>query len=289
MPVRRYYANKKRMGAKRTVQKRRKYKSVANLKLARTVKELVQRNISANIENKSVITFQKPTPLPGAIFGEVVQANTPDTFPLFPPISPGNKSHQRLGQKIRPVSMIVSGYVWLNPSLSTQGNDGVNTSGVNVRLIFCTVKAKRSYVALEQEDTTTQADGYTTAATNLLEANGVEASFDGTLQRALAFRINHKRITTHSVKYLSLRRDFAPSVSVPTAGGNLQASKRAFSVRIPVPRNINYSNDLITTPANFAPILMAGYNFDSGAPTAGQPLGAGPLLTFSTRIVYEDA
>ncbi len=287
MPARFY--RRKASNAKKTIQKRRRYKSVAGLKLASTVKKLVQRNISANIENKSVITFQKPTQLAGQIFGEVQPGNTPDTFPLFPPISPGNKSHQRVGQKIRPISMVVSGYVWLNPSLSTQGTDGVNTTGMNVRLYFCSVKAKRSYVALEQEDTTTQADGYTTVATNLLTANGVEASFDGTLQRAIAFKTNHKRITVHSMKYLHLSRDFAPSVSVPTAGGNLQASKRSFSVRIPLPKSINYSNDLIVTPANFAPILMAGYNFDSGLPTAGQPLGAGPQITFSTRFVYEDA
>lgn len=289
MAYRRYYPKRKMAGARPFIQKRRNYKSVAGKKLSATVKKLVQRNISANIENKSVITFQKPTPLIGAIRGQVDPTLSPDTFPLFPPISPGNKSHQRVGQKLRPKSMVVSGYVWLNPSLSTQGTDGLNTTGVNVRLIFCTVKAKRSYVALEQEDTTTNADGYTTAATNLLTANGVEAQFDGTLQRAMAFKINHKRITTHSVKYLHLHRDFSPSVSVPTAGGQLAASKRAFSVRIPLPKSINYSNDQIITPANFAPILMAGYNFDSGAPTAGQPLGAGPLLTYSTNFIYEDA
>jgi len=276
-------------GATKVVQKRRRYKSVANKKLATVVKKLVQRNISKNIENKSVITFQKPTALIGEIRGQVDLSLSPDTFPLFPPIAPGNKSHQRVGQKLRPKSMVVSGYVWLNPTLSTQGNDGLNTSGINVRLIFCTVKAKRSYVALENEDVSTNADGYTTAATNLLTANGQEASFDGSLQRAMAFKINHKRITTHAVRYLHLSRDFAPSVSVPTAGGNLRAVKRAFSVRIPCPTAINYSNDSITTPANFAPILMAGYNFDSGAPTASTPLGAGPLLTFSTRFIYEDA
>lgn len=283
----RKYSKYQRAKFEKSIAKKRK--GFGTKKLASTVKKLVQRNISANIENKSVITFQKPTPLIGEIRGQTDPALSPDTFPLFPPISPGNKSHQRVGQKIRPKSMVVSGYVWLNPSLSTQGNDGLNTTGVNVRLYFCSVKAKRSYVALEQEDTTTQADGYTTVATNLLTANGVEASFDGTLQRAIAFKTNHKRITTHATKYLHLRRDFAPSVSVPTAGGNLQASKRAFSVRIPLPKSVYYSNDLIVTPANFAPILMAGYNFDSGAPTAGQPLGAGPLITFSTCFVYEDA
>lgn len=289
MPYRKASYRMRTRKTRSVIQKRRRYPSVANKRLSSTVKQLVQRNISANLENKSIISFQKPTPLIGSIRGNVDPTTSPDTFALLPAIVPGNKSHQRVGQSIRPIAMVVSGYVWLNPTLSTQGNDGLNTTGVNVRLIFCTVKGKRSYVALEAEDPTTNADGYKTAATNLVTANGIEAQFDGSLERAIAFKINHKRITTHSVKYLSLKRDFSPSVSVPTAGGNLQASKRSFSVRIPVPKKMNFSSDLIQSPSNFAPILMAGYNFDSGAPTASAPLGAGPLLTYSTRFVYEDA
>lgn len=273
----------------KTVQKRRRRVNVGGKKLATSVKKLVQRSISANLENKSIITYQEPTPLSGGIRGQVDQTLSPDTFPLFPPIAPGNKSHQRVGQKIRPISMIVSGYVWLNPTLDTQGNAGLNTTGVNVRLIFCSVKGKRSYTALDQTDPTTNADGYQTVAQNLLTANGLESKFDGTLERALSFRLNHKRITTHSVKYLSLKRDWSPSVSVPTAGGALQAVKRPFSVRIPVPKNIFYASDTTQIPSQFAPILMAGYNYDSGVPTANTPQGSGPLITFTTRIVYEDA
>lgn len=290
MPYRRYNKRSSRMGPKPTIRKRKARVSIAGKKLSSTVKALVQRNISKNIENKSVITFSKLIGIPGPIVGETIIGaglNT-DTFPIFPEINPGNKSHQRVGQKVRPMSLWCSGYVWLDPSQDTQGQGGVNNSGVNVRLYMLSSKAFKTYNALEASQAPAT-NGYGLIANNLVTANGTEGSFDGSTERAIAFKTNTKRVTVHGIRNLHMRRDFAPSVSVPTSGGNLQPVKRPFAFKIAFPKQLIYSSDTSLLPSNFAPFLMAGYTYDNGVvPTAGT-VAAGPKITFTTKVVYEDA
>jgi len=290
MAYRRYNRRSTRMGVKPVIRKRKARVSVASKKLSSVVKALVQRNISKNIENKSVITYSKLIGIPGPIVGETIigQGLNTDTYPIFPIVQPGNKSHQRVGQKFRPMSLWCSGYVWLDPSLDTQGQGGVNNSGVNVRIYMCSSKAFKTYNALEASQAATS-NGYGLIASTLVTANGQEASFDGSVQRAIAFKTNTKRVTCHGVRNLHLRRDFAPSVSVPTAGGNLQPVKRSFAFKIACPKQIMYSSDTAVSPSNFAPFLMAGYTYDNGVVPSASPTAAGPQITFTTKLVFEDA
>jgi hypothetical protein len=280
----------RKSGTRSVIQKRRRYKSVAGKKLATTVRKLVQRNISKNIENKSIITYSKLIGIPGPIVGETVVGSglNTDTFPILPVLNPGNKSHQRVGQKIRPMSLWCSGYVWLDPSLDTQGQGGVNNSGVNVRLYMLSSKAFKTYNALEASQSGS-INGYGLIANNLVMANGTEGNFDGSLERSMAFKTNTKRVTVHGIRNLHMRRDFAPSVSVPTSGGNLQPVKRTFAFKIAIPKQLTYSSDTAVLPSNFAPFLMAGYTYDNGVVPSASPTAAGPKITFTTKLVYEDA
>lgn len=289
MAYRRYFP-KRKTGTRSVVQKRRNYKSVAGKKLATTVRKLVQRQIRKNIENKSITTYSKLIGIPGPIIGESIIGSglNTDTFPILPEIDPGNKSHQRIGQKIRPTSLWCSGYVWLDPSQDTQGQGGVNNSGVNVRLYMLSAKAFKTYNALNASQTSL-IDGYGLIANNLVQSNGAETKFDGSIEKAIAFKTNTKRVTVHGIRNLHMKRDFAPSVSVPTSGGNLQPVKRTFAFKIPFPKQITYSSDTTVLPSNFAPFLMAGYYYDNGVIPSPSPTNAGPQITFTTKLVYEDA
>lgn len=288
---------------------KRAKKPAAGLKLSKPMKNLVLKEINKGREKKVIdllIGTDQVTPAPGeyqsfngAIRGETEpsQPGGADMWAVFPKIPQPDPTAtapsgaiERDGLVIKPLSLVISGKLWLDPYLGeTSGELNSNFTSFTVRLFLFSSKKRNDYDALAALNPGTTVNGYKDIALKLLLNNGNTNSFDGTFNRAQSLRMNTDEITVHSMRNIVMTKEQLIFPQQTSPSGNQKACFKSFSFKCPLPKNINYATNKDVTPEAFAPVLAAGYSFNNGTGplTAFGP--SGPKIYWHSRFVYTDA
>lgn len=260
----------------RPVTRKTRAKTKATVALIRAVAKKV---VGDQLENKYETRLSQTSGYP-RIYDCQITSN--DIYPLMPAISQGVASNERTGDKIRPKKMRV------DFTLTTNNAD---TSSLNaqVRLLVLTDKTIKNSLELPPIVGTQPGSP---VGTELLQYGGVVAGYTALPSDDMA-RVNTERY--------SVIKDIHKELIKGAGTGPLPAnsfigtqtfvtglSTHKFSVIIPTPAVLKYSQATDTFPTNFAPFFVLGYVQPDG--------NAGPsnllqrvVLGYVVHFDYEDA
>jgi len=276
-----------------------------------TFKKKVQAVISANIEDKYATTLpgkatatNPGTPAssdPGdgiLCFAAVVNnASISTVYPLMPPITQGLDNSQRIGDKIRPKSLVVKFQIGLNG----QALNAVGASqNVYARLLCLSDKSLKHVPDLITNPAL--ASTGTPVETQLLElGNGLTSGIGLGGPIEFSYRINRKRYTVHHDRLIKLQKGTGETnqptgLVYGTMVYNSSLMTHMVTLRIPCPKTLLYpestaggANDYY--PTNFAPFFcMALMTMDGQQNAAYQTnLDGSVKLNYVAHFDYEDA
>jgi len=281
----------------RKYQKKAKPKSKAPAKLSAPVTAAVKQIVRGDLENKYLTLFPGYVNAisPGLAWAAqgtgILQVPAVrnsalgiNIVPLLPPLSQGVQQNQRIGDKVRPVSLKVD---------FTVSFDGRN---VNSNVLACRLMCLKDKSIKTIKDLIFSATQPGTPVDQQLMdyGNGVNGGYNG-LPYDQHWRINTERYSVISDLKFELRKSFGQTPhatnSVPYAG-SLQFTDstmtRQFSVTVPTPQTLLYSNDLDLYPTNFAPFWCIGFSQPDGDGTVDY-LANAIMVNYTTHFVYEDA
>lgn len=270
-----------------------------NVKFTEAGKELVQEQINKNLTTKRVdlaIVGGRLTQFNSRISGFIDPA-TPggaDMWALLPaiaqPDTSGNPNFAitRSSNSIRPKSLIVKGYLWMDSHAVSTSSD---YTGLNVRLYIMSSKRRTSYEALSDVNTaTTPLDGFQQLANQLLTSNGSVVPYNGGIVAHNVYKTSRKIVTIHHKKDYHLKRKQVEYNSATGEVGAQDSVKVPFRFSIPVPKKCNYKDSKSIAPTDWAPILALGYCKDNGQPgNSGVNLPQEPFVFWSSHLSYTDA
>jgi len=259
-------------------------------KVSKSLRIAVEKIISRDTEDKyntnavGIMTQPGVLPLssqPGS-FGSPL-ANT--AYTLLPDIGQGTNYSQRLGDKIKPKSLVVDWVFSLAP---------LTVAGSSLPLMVRLLVLKDKEISGAQQVPTTPL-----STELLLLGNGsVGGAGIPSIQNILT-RVNRKRYTVITDKVMKLDKGSGSDPDPTNSSvGNLSDvsvnSVHRFRTRIPCPAALLYPTTAAIFPSNFAPfftVMWAQANGDLPAP--GDPLPAiyvDPVaVAFVAHFDYEDA
>lgn len=252
-------------------------KPASNMKaLVRTVAKKV---VAQSLEDKYETRLSQSTGYP-RLYDSVITSN--DIYALMPAISQGTASNERVGDRIRPKRMRV------DFTLAT--NNAENSSLlVNARLFVLEDKSIKATLDLAPIAGTQPGSPI---GTELLSYGGINQGYTGLPSDDMA-RVNRERYTViKDVKRELIKAvGQGPIVSNSYIGGQTFVTGQScykFSVVIPTPAVLKYSNALDTFPSNFAPFFVLGYSQPDGN-AAGSSLLQRVVLGYVCHLDFEDA
>lgn len=198
-----------------------------------------------------------------------------DFYRVLPHIAMGDASFQRVGDKVRPVSLAVRGHVAIN-------RDRIDdTRAIMVRILILQLKQCHSYP---------QAQAYWPSNyNNLLKQNdelGTEnIPFSGNANE-LYLPVNREMFDVLGERFIKLSQIAASGTAVEAAPVNSIAKN--FNIKIKrVPKTLMYSAAGQTEPTNFAPFMVFGYSYmDGHAPDTGAFTGL--EVNAQAHLYYKD-
>lgn len=197
-----------------------------------------------------------------------------DCYPIMPTIVQGTSSNQRIGDKIRPKSLVVQGYITSDGTLDTSMLQ-------RVRLFILEDKGIRNW----------QNSGSLTVGSDLLDFAGSKAQYSG-LPNHETIRLNTERYKKFVDKQYTLCKGEGLTPNVGGVGGSqvFVSGQQYYSFRfkIPTPAVLLYNSGSNLYPTNFAPFLCCGHSQPDGdiAPDVSVTKVA---MTYSAHLDYEDA
>lgn len=264
--------------------KRRNFTRVPAKKIPFSQKKALTRAVAIEVakgrENKYGAWVQRPTTIP-AIIGKNQVLNIQRVLPY---ISQGIGEYgNRVGNKINPKSMVISGWCTLDMTDETTDYDRVA-----VRIMVGFPKRYPLYEDAEQAVTAAPLDNWTY---KILDYGNGPGAFEGTLS---SFQAPHNvDVWTMKAerKFTLMRPRIWDSITATSDFARSTAgSFKFFKMKIPVPHQMEFGQATDIQPKNFAPTLLCGYTLLNGA-LPGDPTTAPKQVTISytTRLSYEDA
>lgn len=254
---------------------KKSYKPKSTKALIRAVAKKV---VDDALEDKYQSGGSGPTP---KYYNAAISANS-EIEPLLPPMQQGTNSGDRVGDKIKPKRLRVDVVVTTNGTY--------NSSQLNlVRLFFLQDKSIRNSVALK-DIALTQVG--TPIATQLLDSGGILSGFAGVPNQIMR-RVNRQRYTIFKDKILELISGTGQTPNGPNGYNGTQTFVSGqqcyrFSVVIPTPAVLKYSQAADNYPSNFAPFLAVGYVQPDGNATPDNLLQR-ITVNWISHLDYEDA
>lgn len=188
---------------------------------------------------------------------------TPDWVYPLPDIVPGTAETQRIGDRVKPRSLIVKLHVAFNSLIG-----GFQTIMVRVHVVKHKKFTSQAQLALNMP-----VDGQKL----LLDGNGAALPYDGTIQHT-QYGLNTDLWTGIKTLNFTLSKDN----TAPVQG----SAFREFTIRIPCPKTLVYSDSTQTLPENFCPAMALGFTAINGS--AGDP-SATPVMAYSQSfLTYTD-
>jgi len=242
-------------------------------KLTKTQRSQVKRIVNSNLERKFV------QELSAQIYNAQANVAANEMLPLIPQIGVGDASNQRHGQKIVPKRLVARFVVTFN----TTGQSGVaaNSADLFVRLWLLKSRALKDYDEIQALP----------APINFLD-NGQAGTqpFNGDEQD---YFLRPESEEWQTIKEFRFRLTKATGlinndIAQGYSEGNSNPTAREFSVVIPTPAVLQYTDETLPTyPTNFAPVWCIGYCRMDG--TVVNPLEYGLRVNYSTSLEYTDA
>jgi len=230
-----------------------------------SVMTLVKNLINKKSETKYV------TRLPENNVGHNSAISAGDIIPITPLVAQGTEDYQRLGDSIKPISMVVRGH------LSIRGGAAYTNKVLLARVMVLSAKSYKTDAAI--------VSNAAAIANSLLRPNyegGPYVIQFGGATSDLYQPVNADAYRVHYDKIIEI----APS----TADGGLEeqpASCKRWRAKIPLPATLNYDTTTAgDEPTNFAPFLCVGYAFADG--TSPDVLTTRLLSTNSCVLKYKD-
>jgi len=253
---------------------------VASRPTVALVKAVAKKVVSDSLEDKYQTRLNQTSGYP-----RLYDAGILNVSPLLPVINQGTESNERIGDKIRPKRMRVD--------FTLSANYAIPSSIIaNVRLIVMNDKAIKSTPDLLA---IAGVQPGTPIATELLQYASTLAGYTSTPTDDVA-RVNYERysVIKDIRKEVIKGAGLGPIVTNSFVGDQVFVSPQTvyrFSVTIPTPKVLKYSNATDLYPSNFAPFFVLGYT-DPNGNTGNTPdnwLTQRIALNFVTHLDYEDA
>jgi len=261
----------KRVARKGKAKRSGKPKVVASKAAKKAITAIVRQVNKKDAETKFII--QSPVSLGGSTLNTFTGFSSGITtsnecYKLIPTILQGSDSFQREGDAITPLSLTVKGRISLQDRLTASAD-------IIVHLYFLTCKAVKSLV--------TAGKALQVVPTSRLLDNGTgsKVAFDGTCYTSM-YPVNKEEFNV--IKHLKIRLSKSSGIHnfvglVPGSWDSIATTAppstyaRDFSVKIPLPAKLTYSNTDPTTqsndPSNYYPFMVAGWTFaDASGDTA---------------------
>lgn len=258
--------------SKRTVAK----KAVAKANKSNMVK-LIKSVVKTDVEDKKAYLVSNNSNL--TYFNSGINS-TADMLQIFPNITQGTDSNNRIGREVIAKRLSIKGYVRLDSN--TSFNDYA-LSQVVCRMMIVSLKSKPNY---------NDATSTSTPLGALLLKGGTTTNFTGVLSDINA-SINTDVWTVHSDRKFYLSQDAL--IQPSGAGATSQAIDTRNAIKffnIPIRcrnKKLKYDYNISSgiLPVNYGPILLLGYSFLNA--TSPDVVSARVGLHFETRFDYEDA
>lgn len=227
------------------------YKKRANKKKLRkpskALVKTIQKVVSGDQEVKQ--SFHQQNIL--AFDGTPVTAN--DLLRIMPNITNGIQDNERIGAKIKAVSLKIKGHLIMKSIVG--GN--FSYCKIAVRLMCVAPRQCGSYTTLVG---TTLGTAY---ATTLLQKGSGSSGYNGTISDLYADIDRDSSIVYYDkIHYLSLDQ-----LTTAVGSQNVRQTVKFFTINVPIRNRVLQYNDTLDSvqPQNCCPVIMCGYTYLDGA------------------------
>lgn len=276
----------------------RKAKQVA--KLSSPMKKAIVKVIHAQSEDKYVAIapgFGGGRVNPGAPWSGTAGSamfSTPNIlnnvglstiYPCLPGVDQGVNLFTRLGNRVTPKSLRVVFSITVNPAVAC-------SEDLVCRLLCLSDKSIKDTTALVSSPTQ---PGTPIESELLNNGDGSFVGFAGK-PRDTQMRINRNRYTVHHDRLIKITKgegDLSYSLNSYSGTQTFVSTGQShqFSVRIPLPKTLQYAQDNFIYPTNAAPFWCMGVTQPSGDGTSGQVIALNNhvLVNYTSHFDFEDA
>jgi hypothetical protein len=264
--------------------KRKNNKTGANSKAPTTalVKAVAKKVLSDQLEDKYARLIPPTESGVPVYFNANISANS-ECYPVLPQVAQGTNSNERIGDKIRPKRLRVDFVITANGSY--------NSSQLNqVRLFVLQDKSIKDLEALR--DSIVEQRTGTPISTELLDVGGQTNGFFGNPDQVMS-RVNRNRYQVYKDKVCEVIAGLGqtPQATNLYLGTQVFVSDKQcwkFSVIIPTPVLLHYSQNDSVWPTNFAPFFCLGYVQPDGN-AAPDSILQRIAVNWYCHLDYEDA
>lgn len=250
---------------------RKTYKKKFNLK--KYVKSIASSVVHKNTENKEAYTTQVPVDFNSAI------SASGDVLRIIPNVAQGTDGHNRIGDKITPLSLTSKLILQMLPQGSAQGS---GVSKLAVRLMLITPKSYPNWA--------TASANTATWMPQLLKKGGTTVGFTGDISDLFA-PYNSQAITLHWQKVYFFNQSYSTIPSNNTTPLAFDQAHLTKFITIPLKfrkKMWQYSADVDSglTPTNAGYFLVLGYAFTDG--TSPDIVATRVRLQYDSVLRFED-
>jgi len=215
---------------------------------------LIKSVINNNVETKHVGGIVENAGLHNAFISSA------DLFGVLPPLTQGVDAFERIGDKIKPVSLRLKGCLSFNGNVTS-------ASPLVIKLYVLQWKPQRDSVS-----------GFASVpVAQLLDAGGSLTSFDGSAIRAM-LPINKNDFDVLATRTFKIS---------DSANENHKCETASYSINVPLPSRLLYQAGGRTSPSNFAPFMCIGWFYEDGATPAAED--AFVYNTTHAMLYFKDA
>lgn len=184
------------------------------------------------------------------------------TFPL-PPITQGTGETQRIGDRVMPKALVVKVHVAFNSQVG----------GIKSIMGRLHVVKHKKFTSQAELSTNLPVDGLKL----LVDGDGSPAAYDGTIENT-QYSLNTDLWTKVATRNFTMGKDnTASQTGYPF---------REFTIRIPCPAKLVYTDASQTLPENFCPAMAFGWTWADG--TAPDPANQQVMVFAQSFFTYTD-
>jgi len=241
--------------------------------------EAIQRVINRNVETKYVM-YRPYNNTSGLMlntnFTQAINSSA-EAYALIPPIQLGDGDHQRTGNVIAPTSLTIKGFVSLLENAEA-------SAFLDVDIYILRHKAIKDVT-------------YQTQLGNLADllnaGNGLNVGYDGSWTNS-AMPINGSTYQLIKHKKIRLEKGWGDANTYISLAADARAAyndnpkhQKNFSIKVKMPKKLQYKSDADTTPSMDYPFMVLGWN----VPTNLDTTTSNQIIkcTATTHLYYKDA
>lgn len=246
----------------------RKYKSKVKLpskktpRSVKTLKKLIRKEIAIASETKCEMGLTATVNLQNG--GISMSPARGSALAIMPTVFQGGEINERLGNKVKPVSLVLRGIVRCNPYDVTTNN---NLQPFMVDMYIVSNKSSKAVVTPEM-------------ATNFFKFQNGTVGYQGSLLNRMN-PINSVQWTLHKHKVFKMA---CTDITPPDSNNNGSRFWYTFSIKIKAPL-LQYQDDLTGYPTNYMPYVLFGVTNVDNTTAAGQYRATVNLESF---LFYDD-